>query len=176
MPILILALFIGLPIAEIALFIKLGGEIGLGWTLVTIFATAVIGTALVRQQGLQTMARARAAMDRNELPVGEVLTGLCILIAGLLLLTPGFLTDAMGFLLLIPPLRKALALGIVGYMQRHGKVHVYGMGQGRGGMGSSGMGKNGNGRGPIIDGEFSEVDPKAGSPNPNSPWIKDDRE
>ncbi len=64
MPLLLLLLFFGIPIAEIAVFIEVGDQIGLGWTLASIFATAIIGTALVRHQGLQTLARVRASMDR----------------------------------------------------------------------------------------------------------------
>lgn len=173
MPILLLILFIGIPAAEIALFIEVGGRIGLGWTLLSIVATAMIGTWLVRQQGLQTLARARAHMDRNQLPVNELIAGVCILVAGALLLTPGFLTDALGFILLIPPLRSALALAAISRMRRSGRFHVH----------QSGGPPPPGGRGPIIDGEFEEVDidaPDAGppnpdSPNPDSPWSQIDQ-
>jgi UPF0716 protein FxsA len=167
MPFLLLLLFIGVPIAEIALFIEIGGLIGTWWTVATIFATAVIGTALVRWQGLQAMARAREAANRNELPVDAVIAGVCILVAGALLLTPGFLTDALGFALLIPPLRAALAKAAVARMKRSGRFHVRTEGFGAGGRPPPG------GRGPVIDGEFEEVDPPAdGTPDPESPWVK----
>jgi len=169
MPFLLLLLFIGVPIAEIALFIEIGGLIGTWWTVATIFATAVIGTALVRWQGLQAMARAREAANRNELPVDAVIAGVCILVAGALLLTPGFLTDALGFVLLIPPFRAALAKAAVARMKRSGRFHVHteDFGTRAGGRPPPG------GRGPVIDGEFEEVDPPAdGTPDPDSPWVK----
>lgn len=174
MPFLFLILFIGVPIAEIALFIEIGGQIGLGWTLLSIFATAAIGTLLVRWQGLQTMARARAAMACDELPVAEVLAGVCILIAAALLLTPGFLTDAIGFALLIPPLRQSMAAAVVGHLKRSGKFRVHTQGGGRPGGPSGGPA---GGRGPIIDGEFEEVSPDDRcEADPNSPWRKDGRD
>ncbi len=166
MPFILLSLFIGIPIAEIAIFIEVGEEIGLGWTLASILATAVIGTWLVRRQGLQTLARARAAMDRKELPVAEALSGICILIAGVLLLTPGFLTDALGFLLLIPPLRLALGLAVVAQLRRSGRFTVHA-------AGTYGARPSRDGRGPIIDGEFQEVNPdNHPDPDPSSPWSR----
>lgn len=161
MPFLILLLFIAVPIAEIALFIEIGSAIGTVWTVITIFATAIIGTWLVRQQGLQTMERAREAMNRNQMPVDEVIAGLCILVAGALLLTPGFLTDALGFVLLIPPLRNGLAKAAIGRMRASGKFHVH-----TGGAHPDGAPRGG--RGPIIDGEFEDVS----DPDPNSPWNR----
>lgn len=177
MPLLLLLLFIGIPIAEIALFIEIGERIGLGWTLFSILATALAGTWLVRQQGMQTMARAREAMAQNRMPVDEVIAGVCILLAGALLLTPGFLTDALGFVLLIPPLRKGLAAGVVGRMKTSGRFHMHAQGAGfgaqAGGMGASpNTGRSGqgpSGQGPIIDGEYEDV---TGDPDPNSPWHK----
>lgn len=164
MPFLILLLFIGVPIAEIALFIEIGGEIGLGWTLVAIVATALAGTFLVRQQGLATLARVRAEMDQQRMPVGDVITGVCILVAGALLLTPGFLTDALGFCLLIPPLRRAMASGIIARMKKSGRFQMHATGPGAGPRPNAPPGK-----GPVIDGEFEEVVPD-GEPDPTSPW------
>ena len=158
MPILLL-LFIGVPIAEIALFIEVGDLIGLWPTLATVVVTAVVGTALVRAQGMATLARVRAELERDRLPVTDLVTGVCLLVAGALLLTPGFLTDAIGLSLLIPPLRAILAHGAFRYLRRRGSVHVHAAG------GTSGGGPRGPRRGPdgkpIIDGEFEEVDPGA---------------
>ncbi|MEN8196086.1 MAG: FxsA family protein [Pseudomonadota bacterium] len=105
MPLLILFAFIAVPIIEIALFIELGGWLGLWPTLALVILTAVVGTALIRVQGLAVMERARVAMDRGEPPVGELFHGACLLVAGALLLTPGFLTDTLGLALLVPPIR-----------------------------------------------------------------------
>ncbi|MEQ8440719.1 MAG: FxsA family protein [Alphaproteobacteria bacterium] len=169
MPFLILALFIGVPIAEIALFIEVGERIGLGWTLIAILATAVAGTWLVRQQGLAVLNRVRSEMDQNRMPVGEVLSGVCILVAGALLLTPGFLTDTLGFILLIPPFRAALGRGVVEALRRSGRFHVHTTGSGGGpGHGPHERGPGGRGpggRGPVIDGEFEDVTPDREGPS-----------
>lgn len=159
MPILLL-LFIGVPIAEIALFIEVGDLIGLWPTLATVVVTAVVGTALVRAQGLAALARARASLERDRLPVEEVLTAVCLLVAGALLLTPGFLTDAVGLVLLIPPLRMAIAAGVFRYVQKHGTVHVHTGGGFRGGAGGphGGPRRGPDGR-PIIDGEYEDISP-----------------
>lgn len=174
MPFLILLLFIGVPIAEIALFIEIGGEIGLGWTLVAIVATALAGTWLVRQQGLATLARVRSEMDQQRMPVGEVITGVCILVAGALLLTPGFLTDALGFCLLIPPLRRAMAGGVIARMKKSGRFEMHTTGPGpRTGPGAGPRPNAPPGKGPVIDGEYEEIVPD-GEPDPSSPWSGGD--
>ena len=155
MPLLILALFIGIPLIEIYLFIQVGGSIGVWPTIGLVILTAVIGTALLRQQGLATLARAQADLDRQQLPVRELFNGVCLLIGGLLLLTPGFLTDALGFALLIPPLRAILGRGVWAAMARSRNVHFSVSGGPSGPGGSHGPGDpppRGPG-GPIIDGE-----------------------
>ncbi len=143
MPLLILALIIGIPLIEIYLFIQVGGSIGVWPTIGLVILTAVIGTALLRQQGLATLARAQADLDRQQFPVRELFNGVCLLIGGLLLLTPGFLTDALGFALLIPPLRAILGRGVWAAMARSRNVHF---------SVSGGPPPRGPG-GPIIDGE-----------------------
>lgn len=102
----LLVLFIGLPLIEIYFLIQVGGEIGALPTIGLSVLTAVIGTALVRHQGFGVLARVRALTDRGEVPALEMLDGALILVAGLFLLLPGFLTDAAGFLLLVPPIRR----------------------------------------------------------------------
>ncbi|PCH98941.1 MAG: hypothetical protein COB84_00590 [Rhodobacteraceae bacterium] len=106
MPLLIL--FIIIPIIEIALFIQVGGFIGLWPTLAIVILTAVIGTNMLRRQGVSTLARLQANMSTGESPVDPMVHGAFILVAGVLLLTPGFFTDFIGFALLIPPVRAAL--------------------------------------------------------------------
>lgn len=108
MAIWILLAFVGVPLIEIALFIEVGGFIGLWPTIAIVIATAVVGTALIRHQGLSTLRRAQQEMDANRLPMRELFDGVCLLFAGALLLTPGFMTDTLGFLLLVPPLRRFL--------------------------------------------------------------------
>ena len=103
MAIVLLAAFILVPLIEIAVFIKVGGWIGLWPTLALIVLTAVLGTWQLRAQGIATLARARSQMERGVMPARELFDGLCLLVAGALLLTPGFVTDAMGGLLFVPP-------------------------------------------------------------------------
>jgi UPF0716 protein FxsA len=107
MPIAILIALLGLPLIEIAGFIVVGERIGVVATLTLIIATAVVGLATIRLQGGSLVARARAAFARDEPPVVEVVEGLALALAGVLLLVPGFFTDLLGALLLIPPLRLA---------------------------------------------------------------------
>ncbi len=101
-------LFLLIPIIEIYFLIQVGDIIGAGWTVFLVVATAVIGAALLRQQGLSTLQRAQLSMAQGELPALAMLEGVMLLISGAMLLTPGFVTDILGFLLLIPPLRQAL--------------------------------------------------------------------
>ena len=111
----ILLAFIAIPLIEIAVFIEVGGFIGLWWTLAVVIGTAVGGTYMLRQQGLSTLHRAQLQMAEGRMPLREVFDGLCLLFAGALLLTPGFVTDLAGALLLMPPVR--LLLG--GLVARH---------------------------------------------------------
>jgi UPF0716 protein FxsA len=97
-----LLLLILLPAVEITLFIQLGGAIGAGWTILLIIATAAIGLSALRQQGMAALAQAQMAQAEGRPPVAEMGNGVLILMAGLLLLIPGFLTDALGLLLLWP--------------------------------------------------------------------------
>jgi len=102
---LIAFIFLLVPIAEIYLLIQVGQVIGAGWTVLLVVMTAVIGVWLLRIQGLSTLMRAQRKMQSGELPAREMLEGLGLVIAGALLLTPGFFTDALGFFLLFPPSR-----------------------------------------------------------------------
>lgn len=100
-------LFVAIPIAEIALFIYVGGQIGLLPTLVAIVLTAAIGSFLVSRQGAAALADVRTAFFSARFPGRELAHGAMIVVAGAFLVTPGFLTDAIGFLLLVPPVREA---------------------------------------------------------------------
>ncbi len=104
---ILLVAFIGIPIAEIALFIYIGERIGLLATLVVIVLTAVIGSALVARQGADAISQVQAAFFEARFPGKELAHGAMIVVAGAFLVTPGFLTDALGFLLLVPPVREA---------------------------------------------------------------------
>lgn len=160
---LILLAFIMVPIAEIAVFIKAGDLIGLWPTIAAVVLTAIIGTAMLRQQGLATLVRLRATMDRGELPVRELFDGACLLLAGALLLTPGFLTDAVGFLLLVPPLRALAGAALWHRMQQSGNfsVHVGGMQGGADGGPQGGQRPShsaGPGGGPVVDADYEVIE------------------
>lgn len=108
MALYVLLVLVGLPILEIVLFIEVGGAIGLLPTLGIILMTAVFGIALMRRQGMRALDRLRASMETGDDPVGPIAHGALILVAGMLLVLPGFFTDALGLLLLIPPVRALL--------------------------------------------------------------------
>lgn len=104
----LLLLFILVPLAELYLFMTLGVALG-GWnTLAIVIITAFIGAALTKSQGRIAMAKFQQATSEGRMPHKEALDGLMILLAGAVLLTPGFLTDAVGFLLLVPPFRAVV--------------------------------------------------------------------
>jgi UPF0716 protein FxsA len=105
---LLFLLFLVIPLVEIFFLIQVGQVIGAGWTVFFVVATAVLGAFLLRLQGFQTLHRAQSSMARGELPAMEMLEGLCLLVSGALLLTPGFVTDSFGFLLLVPLVRRML--------------------------------------------------------------------
>lgn len=99
-------LFIILPIAEMWLLIQVGSQIGAMATIALVLLTAVIGFALLRQQGMATLLRAQQKMAEGQIPAAEMAEGICLAVGGALLLTPGFITDAFGFICLLPGLRK----------------------------------------------------------------------
>ena len=107
---ILIVLFIAIPVIEIYLLIKVGSVIGAIPTILMIIGTAVLGATLLRMQGISTFQRVQAAMQRGEIPAIEMLEGLILLISGALLLTPGFFTDAIGFVALFPPARRAFVI------------------------------------------------------------------
>lgn len=120
MPILLLlALVVGVPLIELYLLIEVGSEIGALPTILLTLLTAAIGTWLVRMQGLGVLARVARSLAADELPALELMDGALLLVAGLFLLLPGFLTDALGFLLLVPPVRHRLIRRTVRLVPAH---------------------------------------------------------
>lgn len=143
--------FLAVPLIEIALFIQVGGAIGLWPTLGIVVLTAVLGTWLVRTQGAMAMGNLRKSFSELDDPTEPLAHGAMILLAGALLLTPGFFTDGVGFALLMPPVRHAA----FEYLRK--RVHVQ-----RFDMGSQGPQSRQNSRhSDIIDGEFQEIDEDA---------------
>lgn len=158
---LLFAVFIVVPLLEIFAFIEVGSAIGALPTLALIVLTAVVGALLVRWQGLKVAMDARQSMARNEVPVAAVVHGVLLLLAGLLLLTPGFVTDTAGFLLLVPGLRSLLVKRIWGWLE----------------VRTQGRTRPARGRPAVIEGEAIEIDSDGDLPVPDregSPWRSRD--
>ncbi len=142
-------LFVAVPLIEIGLFIQVGGAIGLWPTLAIVVLTAILGTVMLRAQGASTLEKLRRALSELDDPTEQLAHGAMLLFSAALLLTPGFFTDAVGFLLLFPPMRGLLfrALGA--------RVRITTLT-----MDAPPPGKDPRPRmqdGPIIDAEFTEV-------------------
>ncbi len=160
----LLLLFIAIPLIEIALFIQLGSILDLGWILLIVVLTAVLGTWLVRRQGRDVLMQVqRSFSDLND-PTEPLAHGAMILFSGALLLTPGFFTDAVGFLLLIPKVREAafrwLRKRVV--MQSNTSFSASGFSSTRPHPPKD-----------VIDGEFTEVPPEPRRTKGPSGWTQD---
>lgn len=115
---ILLLLFIGIPIFEIYLLISVGRLIGVWLTIFIVILTAVIGTQLLRQQGLATVQKVQMALAQGQVPAEALLEGLLLLVGGALLLTPGFFTDIVGFMCLLPYPRLYLVRWLNHYIQK----------------------------------------------------------
>lgn len=158
--------FLAVPLIEIALFIQVGGLIGLWPTLGIVILTAILGTLLVKQQGRLAMNDLRRSFSALEDPTEQLASGAMILFSGALLLTPGFFTDAVGFALLAPPVRKA----VYHFIRKRVTVTQFQMGPGPQADPRADAPRNGNPD--VIEGEFTEV-PQGKNPNhPGSGWTR----
>jgi len=101
-------LFLVIPIIEVYLLIEVGGMIGAGWTILLIVLTAIVGVNLLRQQGISTLMRANQAMSQGQIPAMEMMEGIFLAVGGALLITPGFFTDVIGFICLLPFTRRII--------------------------------------------------------------------
>ena len=126
MGLLILLMFIGLPILEITVLIDVGERIGIFNTLSIVILTAIAGTTLLRWQGLSVLARARKSLRENRFPIEEVFDGLCLVFAGVLLLTPGLVTDTIGLLLFLPPFRFILKSFGLRFVDKRYSINISG--------------------------------------------------
>lgn len=182
-------LFLCWPVAEITVFVQMGHAIGWPGTILLTLATSVAGTLLMRIQGFTAMNRFLAAAEKGESPVGPVLDGMGIFVAGLFLMLPGFLSDIIGLLLFIPPLRRWLIARLFRQMVRGG---VHPMGTRAGPFGKQpGPPRDGRFRKAdnVVDAEFETLDPDGkgrkptatlppsggdgdSKPDPSSPWRK----
>jgi UPF0716 protein FxsA len=158
--------FIVIPIAELLLLFEVADMIGGLATLGLVICTAFIGLSVLRRQGFNTLNRANQRMEAGQLPGHEIVEGMMLAVAGALLLTPGLITDAIGFCLLTPMIRRRLADRVL----RTGTGFFVGGFQSRNGFGGGfhtgsdpGSGPGRQGQGDIIDGEVVDKDDPAGS-------------
>jgi len=114
------AIFILVPLIELMILLEVGAIIGSGWTFLIIIATAILGTKLVKQQGTSAWRTIQEKLAQGHLPGQAMFDGICILVSGVLLITPGFMTDILGMLLLTPPFRA------VAFKHLGDKIHVVG--------------------------------------------------
>ena len=125
MPLIILSIFIGIPITEIYLFVEIGNIIGGSATVILTVLTAILGAILFRTQGTSILDRVKEHIRRNETPLTEIIDGFGLLLAAALLFLPGFVTDTIGFIIFIPPLRVVLIGMVFRYMARAADAHIY---------------------------------------------------
>ena len=155
-------LFVTIPLIEIGLFIQVGGWLGLWPTLGIVILTAILGTVLVRAQGLMALSQIQSNLRDLRDPTEAIAHGAMILASGLLLLTPGFFTDGVGFALLVPPVRLALFQAIRSRVKVQSFVHP-------------GQDQQPTPRHPdTIDGDYEEIDPDTPRPThqPPSGWTR----
>ena len=157
----ILFLFVGVPLIELSVLIEVGSDIGALSTVALCLLTAAVGLSLIRMQGLKVLADLQSASNKGETIVEPIVHGFFLLIAGACLFFPGFITDAIGGLLLIPPIRLALGrAGLASAAAKHTSHFRY-------------TRHDEQGETTIIDGEFTNMDtPADGAEKPDNPWAK----
>lgn len=154
----VFALLLLWPLIEIALFVTIGGWLGLWLTLAIVIGTGILGVSILQRMGLRSADRLRAEMGRMRDPVAGIGDSVFLSLAALLLILPGFLTDILGALLLIPPFRRLLTAQITA------RMGIVSMRSDQPARRSDGI---------VIDGEFVEVDPdRDNQPRPPSGWTR----
>ena len=154
--------FVLVPIVEIALFIQVGGAIGLWPTLGIVVLTAILGTWMVRAQGRMALQQLQASFSELNDPTEPLVHGAMILVSGVLLLTPGFFTDGVGFALLLPPVRVA----VFRFFKSRVRVQGFQMG------GNFGQQPRQTRNSDIIEGEYEEVTPTKPTTEKPSGWVQ----
>jgi UPF0716 protein FxsA len=170
MRVALLLVFIAFPLLELALLIKVGQWIGFWWTMLILVGTAIGGSAVLHEQGFSAMRRMMQATREGRPPIEPVTDSLFLLMAGLLLLTPGLISDALGCLLLIPQLRRAIARWALARLFAGGAfrvdTHTFGSPPGER---PREAGRGTRDTGVVIDGEWEHVDqPESNRPGPAS--------
>lgn len=155
MPLLVF-IFIVLPIAELVVLIEVGSEIGAFPTIGLLFLTAVVGVALLKRQGLATLTRVNQRLNSGELPAKEVIEGMVLALGGVLLLVPGFITDAVGLLCLLPGTRHWLMRGLLKRTVVHGRHSGFFFSAGSGPFHGQGPFGSRSGDNDPIEGEYRD--------------------
>jgi UPF0716 protein FxsA len=158
-------IFIALPLVELAILIKTGQTIGFWPTMGIVMGTGLLGAHILMRQSWTTMRRMQEAVSKGQPPVAPVVDGAFLVVAGALLITPGLISDAVAILLLIPPVRRMVARGLLHAMARRAKIRLAVMDTRRRKGRGQARSPAGPGRGPVIDGEFERVDEKETGPH-----------
>lgn len=152
-------LFVIMPVLELYILIRVGQWLGAWPTVGLVFLTAAVGVSLLRHQGFSTLRTVRTRLERGELPAREMVEGLVLVVGGALFLAPGFVTDIVGFISLLPPTRRRIAA----FLMARGVWHVqsgvhFGAGPATRGPATRGEAYRPESRGRIIEGEFERDD------------------
>jgi UPF0716 protein FxsA len=154
-------ILVALPFLELALLIKTGQMAGFWATLAMVVGAGIAGALVLSRQSQGALRRTMQAIDEGRQPLPEVLDGALLMMAGLLLITPGFVTDFIAVLLLIPPLRHAVARWTVRRVAERGGIHMRTVGGDAESAGEAARPSPvDDGKGPIIEGEFERLDEK----------------
>jgi len=124
----LMLLFVLTPLVELAILVYLGIIIGALYTILIVVATGVVGAVMARHQGLTTLSRIRSNIERGIIPSSELFHGALILVGGLLLLTPGIITDIVGFMVLVPQTRRIIGRWLLSFVRRRiqrGEIHYW---------------------------------------------------
>ena len=147
----LLALLVLVPLAEVWVIVQVGSSLGIVTTVALLIGVSVFGTALAKYEGVRVFRSFMAAIDKGEMPSRDIIAGACLLVSGLLFLVPGFVTDVLGILLLLPPVRGGLARFVLRRRSGRSNVRVV----------------RATYSGPIVDVEVTSDRPSLGSPTPH---------
>ncbi|MBM3638545.1 MAG: FxsA family protein [Actinobacteria bacterium] len=151
MLLVLLALLVLVPLAEVWVIVQVGSSLGIVTTVALLIGVSVFGTALAKHEGVRVFRSFMTAIDKGEMPSRDIIAGACLLLSGLLFLVPGFVTDVLGILLLLPPVRGGLARFVLRRRSGRSNVRVV----------------RATYSGPIVDVEVTSDRPSLGSSTPN---------
>lgn len=151
-------IFVAVPMIEIGLFIQVGGFLGLWPTLAIVVLTALVGTTLMRAQGVAALQKVQSTLETEQNPAGPIADGAFILVAGVLLLTPGFFTDSIGLALLVPKIREVLFTVLGKQIKARAQAHAQ-------------QTQTQYASDTVLDGDFEVVEDNINSKPGNSGWT-----